>query len=107
MAWQTGRIKIDLNGDGIREMLKSAEVQDMLDGSADRIADAANAKYNALTVGARKPGERADTTIRAERRSPAKTATRGRSRVVADHPAALAVEGKHRVLGSSTDAGRV
>lgn len=107
MTWQTGRIKIDLNGDGIREMLRSDGVQDVLDGVADRVADAANQRYGALAVGARKAGEAGDTTIKAERRSPGKSATRGRSRVVADHPAALNVEAKHRVLGSSVDAGRV
>jgi hypothetical protein len=104
------KVRIVLNPSGIRELLKREETENMLLDRAETVAAVANIRYTEHPVGARNPGddqngvddspERITAVAVAGRDSP----TRARARVFADHPAALAVEASHRVLGSSMDA---
>lgn len=94
-----GSVLIELNGDGVRQLLRSPEVQQMLDGKARAVAQAVesrgikvdDAKGNrvAVPVDVRSAGGQ-----------------RARATVGLDHPAGLAVEAKHRVLVGSLDAAR-
>lgn len=107
MTWKTGAIRLELNGPGIRELLKSDGVAADIHERAERVATAANERYAAIDVGARDKGQSGggETHIKATvDKTPGKN--RARARVVADHPAARAVEARHRVLGQSTDAAR-
>lgn len=104
-GWQTGTIRIELNGPGIRELLLSEGVASDIERRSDAVTRAANARYAEIPVGPRDKGAEKGTTAHIE----AKTimglgANRARGRVVAEHPAARAVEATHRVLGSSVDA---
>ena len=117
-SFRVTKVRIVLNGAGIRELLRRQDTQDMLEDRAGSIAAAANGMYALIPVGRRLPDASDPWAnnpepvsanvehITAEVRAPERTPTRARARVVADHPAALNVEGKHRVLGASVDAGR-
>lgn len=115
-GFRVTKVRVVLNGAGIRELLRRDDTQAMLEDRAGNIAAAANGMYALIGVGRRLP-EASDPWadnpepasvehITAQVRTPAKTPTRARARVVADHPAALNVESKHRVLGASVDAGK-
>lgn len=103
--WRTGQIRIDINGAGIRELLRSAGVADEIERRANLVAGAADARYAVIPVGARDVGGAAPDHIRAEVKM-GQGPARARARVVAEHPAAPAVEVIHRVLGHSIDAAR-
>lgn len=93
------RVTIELNGSGIRELLASSEVQDMLDGKAEAVAHAA--RSHGITVDGR-PGSE-PLPVEAKQAGNSK---RARALVVVDHEAGLAVEAKHRLLVGSLDAAR-
>jgi hypothetical protein len=101
-GWQTGKVRIELNTEGIRELLLSERVSEELEVMGNRVSAAADARYAAIEVGARDvagvPGHITTKVIvgRGERRA--------RIRVVAEHPAARAVEARDRVLGQAMDA---
>lgn len=107
MTWKTGTIRLELNGPGIRELLLSDGVAADIHDRADRVAAAANQRYETIDVGARDsgqpPGETTHIKAKVEKGA---GKNRARARVVAEHPAARAVEAKHRVLGQSMDAAR-
>jgi hypothetical protein len=108
MTWQTGAIRIELNREGIRELLLSPEVAVDIEQRAGRVAEAANRRYEQIDVGARDAGQTepdAPAHIKAKVIM-GKGKNRTRARVVAEHPAARAVEAHHRVLGQSMDAAR-
>lgn len=106
VGWKTGRVRIDLNSEGIRELLKSDGVADEIQRRAELVAAHATGLYSAHLVGSREAGENMpDETIKAEVFM-GEGAVRARARVVAEHPAAPAVEAKYRVLGASMDAAR-
>lgn len=95
-------VRIDLDKSGISDLLASSGVQSDLAARAARIAQVASSR--GIRVG--------DTTGGAgEIALPinvvdASNSTRARVLIVADHPAGLAVEAKHRLLVSSLDAAR-
>lgn len=91
-------VEIELNGDGIRELLGRDDVRDMLLDKAERVRDAARA------VGQRVEWD--DSGTLPVEVVDASTPNRARALVVVDHPAARAVESKHRLLGRSLDAAR-
>ena len=83
--------------DGIVELLGSDEVDDMLEGKAQAVADAARSR-GILVDGV--PGlEPLPIEV-----VDASSSDRARRLVVADHAAGLAVEAKHRLLVGSLDA---
>jgi hypothetical protein len=88
---------IELNRDGIRALLGSDDVQTMLDGKAEAVANAARSR--GITV----QGDPGSMPLPVEVKS-AGSATRARSLVVIDHEAGLAVEAKHRLLVGSLSA---
>lgn len=91
--------RIELNRDGIRDLLASGDVQRMLDDKAQAVADAA--KRQGITVDG-VPGSEALPIGVVQ----AGSSSRARALVVVDHPAALAVEAKHRLLVGALDAAR-
>lgn len=97
-----GSVRIELNGDGIRELLGSDGVQDMLTSKAEAVAEAARSR--GITVGPTDGGS-GEVPLPIEAKATG-TASRARAIVVVDHPAALAAEAKHRLLGGSLDAAR-
>jgi hypothetical protein len=108
MTWQTGEIRIELNREGIRALLLSDGVAVDIEQRADRVAEAANRRYEQIDVGARDAGQTVpDSPARVKAKViMGKGKNRSRARVVAEHPAARAIEAHHRVLGQSTDAAR-
>ena len=114
MVWRTGKVRIDLNGEGIRELLISDGVSSEIEGRAEKVSENANTRYAAIGVGVRdaKGDDPVDSSDSEESTNISTSVhmgtgkTRARARVVADHPAARAVEAKHRVLGQSMDAAR-
>jgi hypothetical protein len=105
-ALSTGSVRLELNSPGIREMLKSDDVANDIERRAQAVAAAARARYDSISVGEREAGQGGG-----EHHIPVSVhmgsgTTRARARIVADHPAALHVEAKHRVLGHSIDAAR-
>ena len=108
VTWQTGEIRIELNRAGIRELLLSPGVAEDIEARAGRVAEAANHRYEQIDVGARDAGQTVpDSPARIKAKVVmGKGKNRARARVVAEHPAARAVEAHHRVLGQSTDAAR-
>lgn len=97
MAGQS--IRIELDRAGVGDLLRSEDVQQMLNTKAERVADAARGR------GIRVEGDPGDTPLPVTvRRSP--SGSRARAQVVIDHPSGLAVEAKHRLLVGSLDAAR-
>lgn len=92
-------IRIQMDRAGVGDLLKSDAVQQMLNRKAAAVA--ATARSRAPMVN----GEPGKVKLPIESR-PARTGSRARAIVEADHPAALAVEAKHRLLGGSLDAAR-
>jgi hypothetical protein len=104
-GWQTGKIRVELDVAGVRELLLSDEVGDELARRGRDVAAAADQRYAEIEVGARDAGQPGRQHITTEvHRGEGKN--RSRVRVVADHPAAQRVEAAHRVLGQSMDAAR-
>jgi hypothetical protein len=101
---KTGSIRVELNSAGIRDLLRSDEVAADIERRAHNVSDAADAAYAMIPVGGRDKGD-APTHITTEVVTGA-SATRVHARVVAQHPAALAVEVRHRILGRAMDAAR-
>lgn len=97
MSIKVGRVR--LKGRGMRDLLRSEGVQQMLGRKAQAVAEqveAAGIRVNGV------PGKIAlPVTVTA-------TTGRGRARaqVILDHPAGAAVESKHAVLRRSLDAAR-
>lgn len=84
------------NRRGVRNLAKSGEVDRMLEGRAQRVADAAQSMYGALgdDIGVDVVQAGSDTEQRA------------RVAVIARSPQALRIEAEQRVLGGSLDAAR-
>lgn len=93
-------VTIELDRGGVGDLLASAEVQDMLNDKAEQVANAARGR--GVMVG----GETAEDVPLPIVVVPAGNTKRARTLVVADHPAGLAVEAKHRLLAGSLDAAR-
>jgi hypothetical protein len=85
----TIKVKFVPRREGIRELLVSEGVKKDIEGRAERVAAAARSAYP-------------DIEILVEDR----TGNRARFRVVANHPKALRVEAKHRLLGKALEAAR-
>ena len=89
------RIRVQLNDAGMRELLRSPEVEADLAERATRVATAAAAFGHWPHSGA--------VNYRVE-------TFRGKNRVralaIADHPGALGLEDKYRTLGTAIDAAR-
>lgn len=91
--------RVKLNRRGMRNLLRSEDVQAMLGRKAAAVAEqveAAGIRVDGV------PGTVAlpvavDVAVGAER---------ARARVILDHPAGIAVEAKHGILTSSIDAAR-
>jgi hypothetical protein len=96
-----GSVRIELNGAGIRSLLGSAEVQEMLERKAEAVADAARARD--ITVG---PVDGGSDDIPLPVTVVPRKGSRARVLVAVDHPAAIAAEAKYRVLGSALNAAR-
>jgi hypothetical protein len=94
------RVTIELNGDGIRDLLKSDGVQQMLVDRAEQVAEHARGR------GVRVEGEPGDEPLPIRVEAGTRGRTRARAFVIVDHDAALAVEAKHRLLVGSLDAAR-
>lgn len=92
-------VRIELDRAGVGALLKSDEVQQMLMRKAQAVASAARA-HAPMVEG--EPGKRKPPIeVR-----PAATPTRARAIVEVDHPSALAIESKHRLLVGALDAAR-
>jgi hypothetical protein len=93
-----GSFRIELARNGLREVLAGPQVQAMLERKARAVAQAAEAR------GIKVEGDDSVALpIKVESRA---GGTRARASVIIDHPAGLAVEAKHRLLGGSLDAAR-
>lgn len=86
-------VRVVLNRAGVREMLRSKEVERDLKVRAERVVAAAEA--HAVPPHEGKVDYYAETS---------RGATRARALVIADHPGALGQEEQYRILGSSIDA---
>lgn len=91
-------IKIELDRDGIRALLRDPAVQALLDDKARAVARAAEGR--GVLVG----GDPGTEALPISTRSAG--GARARAVVGIDHPAGLAVEAKHRLLVGSLDAAR-
>lgn len=89
-------VRFTPNRRGIGAIAKSSEVDQMLEGRAERIAAAAQDGYGLL-------GE--DIAVDVVQAG-SDTRQRARVAVIARSPRALRLEAKHRVLGGSLDAAR-
>lgn len=92
-------VRIELDRDGIRQLVGSSEVQAMLERKAQQVADAASSR--GVMVG----GDPGDVPVPVVVKA-AGGGRRARALVVLDHEAGLAVESKHRLLVGSLDAAR-
>lgn len=95
-------VRVSTNYAGIGTLLGSPGVQHDLDRRAQAVADAALGQ--GITVGGVE-GTPGPMALPVEVVSSPNTA-RARARVVADHPAALRVEAKYRLLVGALDAAR-
>lgn len=89
-------VKYTHNSAGMRELLISLGVEKMLHGRAERVAEAAQAHYDSEDQP--HTGEvvvEVDSGV-----GPGRV----HATVVAKHPAALAIEARHRILGGAIDA---
>lgn len=94
------QVQIALNGDGIRELLGSSDVQAMLTRKAEQVKAAAEGRH-VQVVGTSEPFEEMDIPVNVVN---AGNKRRARALVTLDHPAGLAVESTHRLLVGSLDA---
>lgn len=92
-------VRIDLNRAGIRALLADSGVQSMLMRKAGAVASAADGR-SPMVDGV--PGVEKPPIYQVD----AGSSSRARALVVLDHPAGLAIEAKHRLLGGSLDAAR-
>lgn len=92
-------VRIVLIPEGIRALLVEEGVQHDLMERAGRVAAAAQERAPMVDG---TPGSEQMPIYQVDARS----ASRARALVVADHPAALAVEAKYRLLGGALDAAR-
>lgn len=84
---------------GIGEVLTRAATQEMLHAKGEAVAEAARSR------GIRVEGTPGETDLPVTVRTSGR-GIRARTYVTLDHPAGLAVESKHRVLGGAIDAAR-
>lgn len=94
-------VRIELNGEGIRELLRSEGVQNMLMERGGRVAKAVESlgiRVGSIDAG----GEDIPLPVKVV----SGRGRRARANVIVEHPAALAVEVKHRALVGSLDAAR-
>lgn len=92
-------VRIEINRSGIKDLLKDAETQRMLDDKAAKVEQAAQSRAPLVS------GESGQIPLPVAARS-APESSRARVIVSADHPAGIAVEAKYRLLVSSLDAAR-
>lgn len=93
------RVRVKLNRRGMRDLLRSEGVQQVLARKAAAVAGQVEAAGIRVEG---KPG-RVELPVKVD---VAAGAERARARVILDHPAGLAVEAKHGILTSSIDAAR-
>lgn len=89
--------KVDINPDGIRELLRSADVEADITRRAEAVASAARSQN--IRVSGEPGADELPINVRVHRGP-----NRVSARVAVDHPAGLAVEAKHRLLGRALDA---
>jgi hypothetical protein len=96
-------VRIELNREGIRELLTDPDTQQMLNRLAEQVADAAASRAPLVGEGLDNsgPGEILPINVVS-----AGGHSRARALVIADHWAGVAVEAKHRLLGTALDAAR-
>jgi hypothetical protein len=94
-----GSVQIELARNGLRDVLKGPEVQRLLADKARAVERAASSR------GIKVQGTPGDVPLPVEVHVSSGT-NRARAVVVVAHPAGLAVESKHRVLGGALDAAR-
>jgi hypothetical protein len=92
------QVRIDVDYDGIVDLLNSSGVADDLRRRAEQVADAARSRAPMVD------GTPGDVPLPIEVVDA--STERARFLVVADHAAGLAVEAKHRLLVGSLDAAR-
>jgi hypothetical protein len=91
-------IRYESSRRGLRELAKSRGVDAMLEGRARSVAQVAQAAYDSHP-----PHEgRFEVEVLQDQSD----SDRARVAVLARHPAALAYEGQHRILGSAISAAR-
>lgn len=93
-------IRIEMNRAGVGDLLRSDAVQQMLNRKAAAVAAAASSRAPMVD------GQPGKEKLPVTSRPATSTSTRARAIVEADHPAALAVEAKHRLLVGALDAAR-
>jgi len=91
--------RVRVNRRGMRDLLRSEDMQEMLGRKALAVADAVEA------AGIRVEGVPGRVALPVTV-SVLVSAERARARVILDHPAGIAVEAKHGILTSSIDAAR-
>jgi len=92
------RVRVKLNQSGMRELLRSEDVQTMLGGKAQAVA----ARVEAAGIRVEgKPGVPLPVTVAAGLGE-----GRARAAVILDHPAGIAAEAKYAILAASIDAAR-
>lgn len=89
---------VDYDAAGIRALLGSSEVADLMEAKASDVADRARA----IAAGIALEGEPGDTAVPISHGVDSTPELHGY--VGIDHPAGLAVEAKHRILGGALDA---
>lgn len=108
MPWRTGAVRIELNRDGIREMLNFVGVEADLSARAERVAATVNATYPDVEGGRNRdprhelPGSDVPIAVASVRGR----GVRARARVTALHPSAPAVEAKYGIMGAALDSAR-
>lgn len=91
-------IRYQPSGRGMRELAKSRDIDQMLEGRAHQVAEVAQSAYDSHP-----PHEgRFEVEVLQDQSD----SDRARVAVLARHPAALAYEAHHRILGSAISAAR-
>jgi hypothetical protein len=89
--------QVELDPAGVRDLLRSAEVEADITRRAEAVADAARSQN--IRVSGVPGADELPIRVRVHRGP-----NRVSARVAVDHPAGLAVEAKHRLLGRALDA---
>jgi hypothetical protein len=98
---RVSNVRIEMNREGVRELLTRIETQQMLGDKAHDVASAAQSR--GVMVGGDAGQGRIAIPIDVV---DATNSSRARMLVTADHPGAIAVEAKYRLLVASLDAAK-
>lgn len=89
-------VRYSPNRAGMRELIRSREVDHMLEGRAHKVAGVAQSGFDSVPVHTGR--------VEVDVEQNESDSDRARVAVIARHPAALGIEARHRILGSAIGA---